>query len=139
MVQAIGLIGMDQFHESESTGIIIGYRIAVFRREDDVMMLRIGVMGVGELAELIATQHEATTHAQMHEEPIAGGQVRAEEFCAPGQAFDALPFNTLRKIIGEGKAKVGAVQLNVRNPAAFQNGREPAPNRLDFGEFRDGV
>ena len=55
MVQAIGLIGMDQFHEPESTGIIIGYRIAVFRREDDVMMLRIGVMGVGELAELIAT------------------------------------------------------------------------------------
>ena len=75
----------------------------------------------------------------MHEEPIPRGQVRAQKFGPPGQAFDALSFNAFGKVVREWEAQVGTVQLDVRYPAAFQNGRESAPNRLDFGEFRDGV
>ena len=92
---------------------------------------------IGEFA--IAINNKPPAHAQMHEEPLTGGQLGLQKFCAAGQAGQPLALDALDKIRRKGKAQVRAVQRDFGKGNALHDGGETPADGFNFGELRHGA
>jgi hypothetical protein len=105
-------------------------------------VLRIGRVRIVEAAGLDDRARpgdgEASAHAQMHDQRLAGVEPGQQVLGPPLQPLDACALQPRLKTVGEGEAQVGAERLDAGEHRAVQRGGEAAPHRLDLGEFRHG-
>jgi len=75
-------------------------------------------------------------HAQMRDQDGIGVQMHDEKLRAPPDRDDAPSRHPCGEILWEGKSKIRPALFDRDNPRAFHDGRKPAPDSLDFGQFR---
>jgi len=109
-LQPCGFARRDKFHKPETARIVESNTRAAAHLEDDMVMFGIGIVGVGEAAGLIIPiNREAPRHAQMHEQAVASGQLRLQEFGTAGEARRDV------KSGGKGKRMSGRFSVTLSN------------------------
>ena len=71
----------------------------------------------------------------MHQQHLAGGQIRQQILGAPVQAFDGRALEPLVEILRKRKAQVRPALLDPHEARALHHGLQAAAHGLDFGKF----
>ena len=74
----------------------------------------------------------------MHQQHLAGGQIRQQIFRAPADALDGRTLEPLVEIPRKRKAQVRPALLDPHEARALHHGLQAAAHGLDFGEFGHG-
>jgi hypothetical protein len=74
----------------------------------------------------------------MHQQHVAGGEIRHEIFCTAAEPRDDLPLEPGDEIRLEGKAQIGPAGLRDDDSRTLHDGLKAAADGLDFGQFRHG-
>ena len=82
---------------------------------------------------------ETAAHTKMHDQHLAGRKVGEEIFGAPAEAFNALPFKTRAEFRREGKAQIGAIDVEPADFVPHKRRLQTAAYGLNFGEFGHGL
>ena len=85
----------------------------------------------------LAFKHpERTGHAQMHQEHVAGGEIRHQIFGATAEAGDDLAFQPRDKVFLKRKPQILAPGFGFQDFRPLHGGLQAAADGLNFGQFR---
>ena len=99
---------------------------------NDMIMGRICACFVLITGCRMTTHREASGHAEMHHQNLAGRELHRQEFCPTPEAHNLLPRHPFGEAFREGEAQVCPVLGQRYDRAALHDGGESAANCLDF-------
>ena len=79
---------------------------------------------------------KAARHAEMDEKDLVAIERDQEIFRASSKTLHAATGKAFGETGGKGKAQIRPALLDRQDPPSFQNGKEAASDRFDFGQFR---
>ena len=135
-------VARDQLHVAEAARIVEGDDRAVRHVEHHMIVRRELAARVMEFAGALlvaAVQHaERARHAEMHQQHLAGRQVREQILGAPVQALDARALEPLVEVLRKRKAQIRPALLDPHEARALHHGLQAAAHGFDFGKFGHG-
>ena len=128
-----------QQHEAEPARIVERHGGARRHVEHDVVMGRSRRSRVMERAGrpvLVAVADaERAGHAEMHQQHVAGGEVRGEVLGAAADPGHGRAFDPSREVLRQRAAQVRPARLHLDDAGAFHHRLQSAPHGFDLGKF----
>lgn len=131
---------LDQQHEAEATGIVIGQDRSAIRVEDDMIVFR----GWGYLmAEDARTagipvhcaghNGEPSAHAEMHDEVFIALQIRNQVFRPAAKRLDTASGQAFNEPVGERETQIRSPLLDLHKPPSHHFRLQAAAYGFNFG------
>jgi hypothetical protein len=74
----------------------------------------------------------------MHQQHLAGGDIRQQVFRPPADAADGLPFQPVGEVLRERKAQVRTARLDAHEARTFHHRLQAAAHGFDLGKLGHG-
>ena len=133
------LVAHDQLHVAEAARIVEGDDRAIRHVEHHMIVrgeLAARVMEFAGALLVTAVQNaERARHAEMHQQHLAGRQIRQQILRAPVQAFDGRALEPLVEVLRKRKAQVRPALLDPHEARTLHHGLQAAAHGFDFGKF----
>ena len=129
----------DQLHVAEAARIVERHHRAVRHVEHHVVVrgkLAALVVEVARRRGVALVQHvERARHAEMHQQHLAGRDIRQQVFGAPADAADGLALEPVGEVLRKRKAQVRPARLDAHEARALHHGLQAAAHGFDFGKL----
>jgi hypothetical protein len=129
----------DQLHVAEAARVVERHHGAVRHVEHHVVVRRELAARMVEIAGrcgVALVQHmERARHAEMHQQHLAGRDIRQQIFRAPADAADGLTLEPVGEILRERKAQVRPARLDAHETRALHHRLQAAAHGFDLGKL----
>lgn len=125
-----------EFHKPEPPGIIVGHHGAARQGKHDMIVSGVCPRVMMKLTKLRLGHGKTPGHPQMHDECLAGRELRGQEFRAPAEPNQLCAGQAGTEIWRHGEPQIRAMKGNGLQALSFHDRREASADGLDLWEFR---